>query len=145
MAALVEPTKVSELPGTCRVLQLLESEIVVRAPGGTTVQRTPRRIRHVLERMSLANLVSLICSTLRGRFPKLMAIELKDLRETAKILESWTQPVLKDTGSARRRLCCTTIYTAHMLCTCRTCIVSLHLTVWIAFDFESFFQQKIID
>mmetsp|Transcript_61566 Transcript_61566/g.97632 ORF Transcript_61566/g.97632 Transcript_61566/m.97632 type:complete len:91 (+) Transcript_61566:1-273(+) len=78
----------SELPGACRVLQLLESEIVVRAPGGTTVQRTPRRIRYVLEQMSLANLVSLICSTLRGRFPRLLAIELNDLRETANILES---------------------------------------------------------
>eukprot|EP00435_Cladocopium_sp_Y103_P066469 s579_g28.t1 len=78
----------SELPGACRVLQLLESEIVVRAPGGTKVQMTPRRIQYVLERMSLANLVSLICSTLRGRFPKLMANELKTLRETAKILES---------------------------------------------------------
>jgi len=70
------------------VLQLLESEIVVRATGGTTVQRTPRKIRYVLEQMSLANLVSLICSTLRGRFPKLIAIELNNLRETAKILES---------------------------------------------------------
>mmetsp|Transcript_10662 Transcript_10662/g.23472 ORF Transcript_10662/g.23472 Transcript_10662/m.23472 type:complete len:238 (-) Transcript_10662:41-754(-) len=77
----------SELPGACRVLQLLESEIVVRATGGTTVQRTPRKIRYVLERMSLANLVSLICSTLRGNFSKLMSIELKDLRETTKILE----------------------------------------------------------
>ena len=87
-AAPVEFSKASELPGACRVLQLLESEIVVRATGGTTVQRTPRKIRYVLEQMSLANLVSLICSTLRGRFPKLIAIELNNLRETAKILES---------------------------------------------------------
>jgi hypothetical protein len=86
-AAPVEFSKASELPGACRVLQLLESEIVVRATGGTTVQRTPRKIRYVLERMSLANLVSLICSTLRGNFSKLMSIELKDLRETTKILE----------------------------------------------------------
>ena len=70
------------------MLQLLESEIVVRATGGTTVQRTPRKIRYVLERMSLANLVSLICSTMSGRFPKLIVNELKDLRETARILQA---------------------------------------------------------
>ena len=81
-------SKESELPGAGQVLQLLESEIVIRAPGGTTVQRIPRKIRYVLQRMSLANLVSLICSTLRGRFPRLLAIELNDLRETANILES---------------------------------------------------------
>jgi len=78
----------SELPGAGQVLQLVESEIVVRSPGGTTVQRTPRKIRYVLERMSLANLVSLTCSTLPGRFSKLMSIELKNLRETAKILQA---------------------------------------------------------
>jgi hypothetical protein len=38
--------------------------------------------------MSLANLVSLICSTMSGRFPKLIANELKDLRETARILQA---------------------------------------------------------
>ena len=80
--------KESELPGAGQVLQLVESEIVVRSPGGTTVQRTPRKIRYVLERMSLANLVSLTCSTLPGRFSKLMSIELKNLRETAKILQA---------------------------------------------------------
>ncbi|CAL1159861.1 unnamed protein product [Cladocopium goreaui] len=78
----------SELPGAGQVLQLVESEIVVRSPGGTTVQRTPRKIRYVLERMSLANLVSLTCSTLPGRFSKLMSIELKNLCETAKILQA---------------------------------------------------------
>ena len=70
------------------MLQLLESEIVVRATGSTTVQRTPRKIRYVLEQMSLANLVSLICSTMSGRFPKLIVNELKDLRETARILQA---------------------------------------------------------
>jgi hypothetical protein len=38
--------------------------------------------------MSLSNLVSVICLTLPGVFPKLMANELKDLRETARILEA---------------------------------------------------------
>ena len=71
------------------MLQLLESEVVVRAPAGVrTAQRIPRRIRHVLERMSLANLVSVICSTLTGRFPKVVANELKDLRDTAQAVES---------------------------------------------------------
>ena len=71
------------------MLQLLECEIVVRAPAGVpTAQRIPRRIRHVLERMSLANLVSVICSTLTGRFPKVVANELKDLRDTAQAVES---------------------------------------------------------
>ena len=78
----------SELPGASEILQLLESEIAIRAPEGTIVRRTPRKIRYVLERMSLANLVSVTCSTLDGRFPKLMTNELKDLRETAQILKS---------------------------------------------------------
>ncbi|CAL1136290.1 unnamed protein product [Cladocopium goreaui] len=79
----------SELPGACQVLQLLESEIVVRAFAGfPKARRFPRRIRHVLGRMSLANLVSVICSTLTGRFPKVLATELKDLRDTAQTLES---------------------------------------------------------
>eukprot|EP00435_Cladocopium_sp_Y103_P013857 s714_g3.t1 len=81
----------SALPGAGQVLQLLESEIVVRASASTLVQGTvqgiPRRVRHVLERMSLANLVSLICSTMSNRFPKFLVNELKDLRETARILE----------------------------------------------------------
>ena len=72
------------------MLQLLESEIAVRAAsaGFPKARRIPRRIRHVLERMSLANLVSLICSTMSGRFPKLIVNELKDLRETARILQA---------------------------------------------------------
>jgi len=71
----------SEFPGACQVLQLLECEIVVRASAGVpTAQRIPRRIRHVLERMSLANLVSVICSTLTGRFPKVVANELKEMQ-----------------------------------------------------------------
>jgi len=86
-----EKVEASELPGAHQVLQLLKSEIIVRAvqaPVGNRVQRTPRRIRFVLERMSLSNLVSVICLTLPGVFPKLMANELKDLRETARILEA---------------------------------------------------------
>ena len=71
------------------MLQLLKSEIAVRAaPAGFPTRRIPRRIRHVLERMSLANLVSVICSTLTGRFPQVLATELKDLRDTAQTLES---------------------------------------------------------
>ena len=84
-------SKASELPGAHQVLQLLKSEIIVRAvqaPVGNRVQRTPWRIRFVLERMSLSNLVRVICLTLPGVFPKLMANELKDLRETARILEA---------------------------------------------------------
>ena len=78
----------SALPGADQVLQLLESETVVRASGENALQRIPRRVRYVLERMSLANLVSLICSTMSGRFPKLIVNELKDLRETARILQA---------------------------------------------------------
>ena len=72
------------------MLQLLESEIAVRAAsaGFPKARRIPRRIRHVLERMSLANLVSVICSTLTGRFPRVLANEFKDLREIAQTLES---------------------------------------------------------
>ena len=84
-------SKASELPGVHQVLQLLKSEIIVlaaQAPVGNRVQRTPWRIRFVLERMSLSNLVRVICLTLPGVFPKLMANELKDLRETARILEA---------------------------------------------------------
>ena len=85
----------SEVPGACQVLQLLESEVAVRAPAGVpTARRIPRRIRHVLGRMSLANLISVICLTLTGRFPKVVANELKDLRDTAQTLESWTPPGL---------------------------------------------------
>ena len=64
-------SKASELPGAHQVLQLLKSEIIVRAvqaPVGNRVQRTPRRIRFVFERMSLSNLVSVICSALPGVF-----------------------------------------------------------------------------
>ena len=64
-------SKASELPGVHQVLQLLKSEIIVRAvqaPVGNRVQRTPRRIRFVFERMSLSNLVSVICSALPGVF-----------------------------------------------------------------------------
>lgn len=71
-----EKVEASELPGAHQVLQLLKSEIIVRAvqaPVGNRVQRTPRRIRFALERMSLSNLVSVICSALPGVFPKLMA------------------------------------------------------------------------
>ena len=72
----------SALPGADQVLQLLESETVVRASGENALQRIPRRVRYVLERMSLANL------TMSGRFPKLIVNELKDLRETARILQA---------------------------------------------------------
>ncbi|CAL1151018.1 unnamed protein product [Cladocopium goreaui] len=83
-----EKVEGSALPGADQVLQLLESETVVRASGENALQRIPRRVRYVLERMSLANLVSLICSTMSGRFPKLIVNELKDLRETARILQA---------------------------------------------------------
>ena len=79
------------LPGAEEVLQLLESESAVRAGGASGEERQrlpPRKIRYVLERMSLGNLVSLICSTMSDcRFPKVIAQELKVLRETALILE----------------------------------------------------------
>lgn len=79
----------SEVPGAGVLLQLLESEISIRGqPQRGQPQRTPRKIRYVLERMTLAGLVSLACSTLPGRFPKLMSNELRDLRETASMLEA---------------------------------------------------------
>ena len=71
------------------LLQLLESEIAIRwQPKQGQPQRIPRKIRYVFERMTLAGLVSLACSTLPGRFPKLMSNELRDLRETARMLEA---------------------------------------------------------
>ena len=86
-------SQASALPGAEQVLQLLQSECVVRAgraSGEEERQRLPpRKIRYVLERMSLANLVSLMCSTMSDRrFPKLIAQELKVLRETALILQA---------------------------------------------------------
>eukprot|EP00435_Cladocopium_sp_Y103_P060725 s447_g22.t1 len=78
----------NELPGAERILQLLESEIVIRSrsKGSTGRMQIPRKIRYIVERMSLGRLVSLVCSTLGGKFPKLMSNELKDLRQTAKTL-----------------------------------------------------------
>eukprot|EP00434_Breviolum_minutum_P036902 symbB.v1.2.032709.t1/scaffold3962.1/size79057/3 len=59
----------SEVPGADVLLQLLESEISIRGqPQRGQPQRPPRKIRYVLERMTLAGLVSLACSTLPGRF-----------------------------------------------------------------------------
>lgn len=79
----------SEVPGAVTLLQLLESEISIRGqPKRGQPQRAPRKIRYVLERMTLAGLVSLSCSTLPGRFPKIMSNELRDLRETAGMLEA---------------------------------------------------------
>jgi len=79
----------SDLPGAADVLQLLKSEIAIRSYSAPAIpQRTPRKIRYVLERMSLASLVSSVCSMVPGRFPKIMSNQLKDLRETARMLES---------------------------------------------------------
>eukprot|EP00434_Breviolum_minutum_P038926 symbB.v1.2.034541.t1/scaffold4476.1/size41083/4 len=79
----------SDLPSAADVLQLFKSEIAIRSYSATAIpQRTPRKIRYVLERMSLASLVSSVCSVVPGRFPKIMSNQLKELRETARMLES---------------------------------------------------------
>jgi len=78
----------NELPGAVALLQLLESEFSIRSyPIRAATPHTPRKISYVLERMSLSNLVSVIASTLPGRFPKLMSNELGYLRETARALD----------------------------------------------------------
>ena len=81
------PAEDNELPGAAALLQLLQSEISIRSyPTRTVSPHAPRKIRYVLERMSLSNLVSIVASTLPGRFPKLMSNELGHLRETARVL-----------------------------------------------------------
>lgn len=78
----------NELPGAAAVLQLLESEISIRSyPTRSVSPHTPRKISYALERMSLSNLVSVVASTLPGRFPKLMSNELGYLRETARAVD----------------------------------------------------------
>eukprot|EP00438_Fugacium_kawagutii_P023437 Skav223486 [mRNA] locus=scaffold643:71007:71261:+ [translate_table: standard] len=77
-----------EVPGATELLQLLQSEIAIRSIPAPP-QRTPRKIRYILERMSLANLVSLACSTLQGRFPRILSQELNELRATTKILDDF--------------------------------------------------------
>ena len=76
----------NEFPGAETILQLLESEMTIRGTRGIRVQRIPRKIRYIVERMSLSRLVSLVCSTLGGKLPKLMSNELQALRRTAKTL-----------------------------------------------------------
>jgi len=79
----------NEVPGAAALLQLLESEISIRShPTRTVSPHTPRKIRYVLERMTLSSLVSVVASILPGRFPKLMSNELGHLRETARALDS---------------------------------------------------------
>lgn len=45
-------------------------------------------MRYVLERMSLSGLVSLVCTNVSGKFPKLLSNELKALRETARLVRA---------------------------------------------------------
>eukprot|EP00435_Cladocopium_sp_Y103_P067101 s253_g29.t1 len=97
---VAERVKGSELDAAV-VLQLLKSEISVRcstsptltaqtaptAPTATIVQ-TPGRIRQVLQRMSLAGLVSTACKILpQDRFPKLMKNELQRLRKAIRAFD----------------------------------------------------------
>lgn len=75
------------MPGATELLQLLESEVAIRSIAPAAPMRTPRKLRYILERMSLANLVSLACSTLQGRFPRILSQELNELRSTVKTLD----------------------------------------------------------
>mmetsp|Transcript_66947 Transcript_66947/g.146726 ORF Transcript_66947/g.146726 Transcript_66947/m.146726 type:complete len:234 (+) Transcript_66947:84-785(+) len=74
------------LPGAGALLQLVTSEISIRSGPQHRSLRCPWRLRRVLERLSLSGLVSVACSAIRGRFPKLLCNELTKLRETAKNL-----------------------------------------------------------
>lgn len=56
----------SEFHGARELLALLKREFAIRSPlkdgeGHPDVQRTPRTIAHVLQRMSLGNLIALVC------------------------------------------------------------------------------------
>ena len=82
----------NEIPGALAILQLLQSEISIWSYGriATTPRPRPikRRMRYVLERMSLSGLVSLVCTNVSGKFPKLLSNELKALRETARLVRA---------------------------------------------------------
>lgn len=80
----------NEVPGALAILQLLQSEISIRSYGriATTPRPIKRRMRYVLERMSLSGLVSLVCTNVSGKFPKLLSNELKALRETARLVRA---------------------------------------------------------
>ena len=60
----------SEFHGARELLELLKRELTIRSPledgedgeGHPDVQRTPRNIRYVLERMSLGSLIVLVCA-----------------------------------------------------------------------------------
>eukprot|EP00438_Fugacium_kawagutii_P009922 Skav216415 [mRNA] locus=scaffold457:573181:578386:+ [translate_table: standard] len=77
-----------DLPGASAVLQLLQSEISIRShPVPPPSRKTPGTIRFALRKMTLANLVSLICSIMtHRRFGKLMFSELENVRKTAVML-----------------------------------------------------------
>ncbi|CAK8986911.1 unnamed protein product [Durusdinium trenchii] len=56
----------SEFHGARELLALLKRELAIRSSlkdgeGHPDVQRTPRTIAHVLQRMSLGNLIALVC------------------------------------------------------------------------------------
>eukprot|EP00435_Cladocopium_sp_Y103_P061787 s880_g23.t1 len=73
-------------PGAGVLLQLFSSEISIRGGHPHRPRRCSWRLRSVLERLSLSGLVSVACSAIRGRFPKLLCNELTKLREMAKDL-----------------------------------------------------------
>eukprot|EP00913_Durusdinium_trenchii_P033770 g31613.t1 len=86
----------SEFHGARELLELLKRELTIRSPledgedgeGHPDVQRTPRNIRYVLERMSLGSLIVLVCAKeMRGHLVMVAAEALQSLRAEVKFLE----------------------------------------------------------
>ena len=84
----------SDLPGAQCVLEMLQSEIAIRSfsirkPSPKTQPNKTHKISAVLKRMSLAELVSLLCSIMsESTFPKFVSLELSKMRHTEKTLKS---------------------------------------------------------
>lgn len=88
--------KECDLPGASGVVQLLRSQVAIRSSEvsfpAPQLQGMHRRIRGILKRFTLANLVGLLCSIMsESPFPKFVDRELDKLRQTAEIVQAaWT-------------------------------------------------------
>ena len=83
--------KESKLHEAQELLQLFQRELLIRSPlspQNTLPTPVPRKIRYVLERMTLASLVGLACATMKGRIAMLASESLRRLRTEEKFLQS---------------------------------------------------------